>query len=216
MRRSDFGVRLRERIRLVPPLPSVAAYKPTRHRTLPDFHPTPSAPPGRSARRRSREYGRPAGSAIACRSSSTPTPRSLKLTFRNRGKLGVHFQARSLTVAGAPFSYTIGAGDELVVSLPNPGTYDLSLHGPNGFFRHFAGSAATALQRRGRRRPRARQAEARADRRGGPRRPAPRRSSSRSPTHTAATGRSGCTATRRSSSTPALRRLVRHRADDTE
>jgi hypothetical protein len=28
----------------------------------------------------------------------------------------------------------------------NPGTYDLSLHGPNGFFRHFAGSPATVLQ----------------------------------------------------------------------
>jgi phospholipase C len=55
-------------------------------------------------------------------------------------------QARSQTVAGAPYSYTIGAGDELAVALANPGIYDLSLHGPNGFFRHFAGSAATALR----------------------------------------------------------------------
>ena len=31
-------------------------------------------------------------------------------------------------------------------ALPNPGTYDLSLHGPNGFFRHFAGSPATELR----------------------------------------------------------------------
>jgi phospholipase C len=65
---------------------------------------------------------------------------------RNHGKLGVHLQARSLTVPGAPYSYTIGAGDDLDVSLPNPGTYDLSLHGPNGFFRHFAGSPATTLR----------------------------------------------------------------------
>jgi hypothetical protein len=49
-------------------------------------------------------------------------------------------------VAGAPYSYTIGAGDELAIALANPGTYDLSLHGPNGFFRHFAGSPATVLQ----------------------------------------------------------------------
>ena len=30
--------------------------------------------------------------------------------------------------------------------MPNPGTYDLSLHGPNGFFRHFAGSADTVVR----------------------------------------------------------------------
>ena len=30
--------------------------------------------------------------------------------------------------------------------LPNPGTYDLSLHGANGFFRHFAGSPETVLR----------------------------------------------------------------------
>ena len=57
----------------------------------------------------------------------------------NRGELGAHIQARSLTVPGGPYSYTIGAGDEITAALPNPGTYDLSLHGANGFFRHFAG-----------------------------------------------------------------------------
>jgi phospholipase C len=30
--------------------------------------------------------------------------------------------------------------------MPNPGTYDLSLHGPNGFFRHFTGSRSSTLQ----------------------------------------------------------------------
>src|SRR5262249_37092023 len=29
---------------------------------------------------------------------------------------------------------------------PNPGTYDLSVHGPHGFFRRFAGSPATAVR----------------------------------------------------------------------
>ncbi len=33
-----------------------------------------------------------------------------------------------------------------VFSTSRPGTYDLSLHGPNGFFRHFAGSPATELR----------------------------------------------------------------------
>ena len=71
---------------------------------------------------------------------------TLNLAVKNRGRLGVQLQARSLTVPGAPYSYTIGAGDKLAASLPNPGTYDLSLHGPNGFFRHFAGSPATVIR----------------------------------------------------------------------
>ena len=57
-------------------------------------------------------------------------PRKLNLAVENHGRLGVHLQARSLTVAGAPYSYTVGAGDELDLGAPNPGTYDLSLHGP--------------------------------------------------------------------------------------
>jgi phospholipase C len=73
------------------------------------------------------------------------SPQTLNLKLRNPGQLGVGLQARSLTVAGAPYTYTVGAGDELTPELPNPGTYDLSVHGPNGFFRHFAGSPATVL-----------------------------------------------------------------------
>jgi phospholipase C len=72
--------------------------------------------------------------------------RTLNLALANRGQLGAHVQARSLTVAGGPFSYTIGAGDAITTALPNPGTYDLSLHGANGFFRHFAGSPQTTLR----------------------------------------------------------------------
>jgi phospholipase C len=71
---------------------------------------------------------------------------TLKLAMKNRGKLGQGLQARSATVPGAPYSYTVGAGDTLVAELTNPGTYDLSLHGPHGFFRHFAGSPATQLR----------------------------------------------------------------------
>jgi phospholipase C len=73
-------------------------------------------------------------------------PGTLSLAVKNRGRLGVHLQARSLTIPGAPYSYTIGAGDDLSAALPNPGTYDLSLHGPNGFFRHFAGSPDTVVR----------------------------------------------------------------------
>jgi phospholipase C len=132
----------------VPRLPSVAAYKPTGTdpppgMEPPPFHPTPPAvgavPTQEPGVRPSRRLG------YRLHVGFDAGSRRLKLAFKNRGKLGVGIQVRSLTVAGAPYTYTIGAGDELTPSLPNPGTYDLSLHGPNGFFRHFAGSRKTVL-----------------------------------------------------------------------
>ncbi|MGZ4184804.1 MAG: phosphocholine-specific phospholipase C [Solirubrobacteraceae bacterium] len=126
----------------VPTLPSVEQYKPVKD-APPDFHPTPpvngSVPTQEPGTRPSCRLGYRIHVGLQA-------DHTLNLDLRNHGTLGAHLQARSLTVTGAPYSYTIGAGDRLAPSLPNPGTYDLSLHGPNGFFRHFAGSPATTLQ----------------------------------------------------------------------
>jgi phospholipase C len=129
----------------VPALPAVDAYEPDQ--TLQDpqsVNPPPppvgSVPTQERGVRRSRRLG------YRFDVGFDAAPDALRLSLQNHGRLGVHVQARSLTVAGAPYSYTIGAGDELTTSLPNPGTYDLSLHGPNGFFRHFAGSPDTRVR----------------------------------------------------------------------
>jgi phospholipase C len=129
----------------VPPLPPVDAYKPDQ--TLQDpqsVQPAPpvvgSVPTQQPGVRRSRRLGYRFDVGFDAGADR------LRLSGENHGRLGVHVQARSLTVAGAPYSYTIGSGDELTTSLPNPGTYDLSLHGPNGFFRHFAGSPETVVR----------------------------------------------------------------------
>ncbi len=127
----------------VPPLPSVAGFEPT-GTVPPDFHPTPpavgSVPTQEAGVRPSRRLGYRFHVGFRADRSR------LHVDFKNHGELGVGIQARSLTVAGAPYSYTVGAGDNLTAELPNPGTYDLSLHGPNGFFRHVAGSPETALR----------------------------------------------------------------------
>jgi phospholipase C len=127
----------------VPALPSVAGYKPTGTASA-SYHPTPpasgSVPIQEPGVRPSRRL------AYRFHVAFDAGAQNLNLGIANHGRLGVHLQARSLTVAGAPYSYTVGAGDELAVALANPGAYDLSLHGPNGFFRHFAGSPATVLQ----------------------------------------------------------------------
>jgi phospholipase C len=129
----------------VPPLPSVTSYKPNQNTPPPPaYHPVPpavgSVPTQEPGVRPSRRLGYRVDVAFDA------DPDKLNLAVENHGRLGVHLQARSLTVAGAPYSYTIGAGDELDAALANPGTYDLSLHGPNGFFRHFAGSPDTVVR----------------------------------------------------------------------
>jgi phospholipase C len=124
----------------VPTLPSVAAYKPT-GTTGPTYTPTPPAngmvPAQEPGVRPSRRLG------YRFHVAFSPTGGQLAVQIVNHGELGIGVQARSLTVPGAPFTYTVGAGDELAVTLPNPGNYDLSLHGPNGFFRHFTGQVTT-------------------------------------------------------------------------
>jgi phospholipase C len=77
----------------------------------------------------------------------------LRFDLTNRGTRGAHLQARSNNVKGAPFSYTIGAGKSLQPELAAAGPFDVSIHGPNGFFRRFAGNThEPLLEVRGRRR----------------------------------------------------------------
>src|SRR6185312_9391055 len=99
----------------VPRLPGVGAFKPKTEVVPADFVPTPpvhgSVPTQEPGVRPSRrlgyrvEVGFDAGS------------QRLRLKMRNHGSLGVGLQARSLTVRGAPFSYTIGAGNHIDASL---------------------------------------------------------------------------------------------------
>jgi phospholipase C len=126
----------------VPTLPSVAAYN--TGTVSPSFHPVPpatgSVPTQEPGVRPSRQLGYRFSVAFGA------DPQNLNIAVANPGALGVYLQARSLTVAGAPYTYTIGSGDELATTLANPGTYDLSLHGPNGFYRHYAGSPQTVIK----------------------------------------------------------------------
>ena len=73
--------------------------------------------------------------------AETARPDRIEVALRNEGRLGVHVQARLLAPQGEPHAYTVGAGDRLVASWPVQGAYDVHLHGPNGFFRRYAGTA---------------------------------------------------------------------------
>ena len=65
------------------------------------------------------------------------------IRFRNTGRQGTHFYVYSASHPGGPWRYTVEAGKELTESWAT-GTQgvDLSVYGPNGFFRRFGEPAA--------------------------------------------------------------------------
>jgi phospholipase C len=66
------------------------------------------------------------------------------IDFRNAGHAAAVFQARSADIAQLPRSYTVEPGKNLTDTWEFASGYDLSVHGPNGFFRGFkAGSPET-------------------------------------------------------------------------
>ena len=74
---------------------------------------------------------------------------SYAIGFENTGRQGAHFWVYSGDPAVAPRSYTVEAGKRLddiwAISTTQP--YQLSVYGPNGFFRRFSGTrAAIGLQ----------------------------------------------------------------------
>jgi phospholipase C len=132
-----------------PTLPSTAGYLPPDSSRHPDYVPVPPdiqhLPAQEAGVRPSRAlgYGLVVDLQVA--------PRSLTFTLANHGRLGAQVQVR--TSSRGPLSYTVGAGHTLTPTLKVGDTYNVSLHGPHGFFRRFAGrSSSPLLEVRARRR----------------------------------------------------------------
>jgi phospholipase C len=74
-----------------------------------------------------------------------PANGTFAINFINTGDVGAWFHVRTSngSVAGGstgPWGYTVEAGKSIADTwTPQGGAYDLSVHGPNGFFRRFAG-----------------------------------------------------------------------------
>jgi phospholipase C len=71
---------------------------------------------------------------------------SFRIQFRNSGEAGAVFQMRSGNAADVPRTYTLEPDKQLTdswsVASAAAATYDLSVHGPNGFFRGFKGAVS--------------------------------------------------------------------------
>ncbi|HWX91471.1 MAG TPA: phospholipase C, phosphocholine-specific [Terriglobales bacterium] len=124
------------------PLPSTAAYQPPNQDRYPDYMPTP---PANQALPEQEPGTRPARALpYELHVGGEVNASGIQLFFRNTGKAGAVFQVRSGDGQTGPWTYTVGAGDEASDSFGSSGAtaYDLSVFGPNGFLRTFAGGLA--------------------------------------------------------------------------
>jgi phospholipase C len=64
---------------------------------------------------------------------------SFSIDFRNSGEAGAVFHVRQAGSTDDPRSYTVEPGKHLTDTWDFASAYDLSVHGPNGFFRSFRG-----------------------------------------------------------------------------
>jgi phospholipase C len=72
---------------------------------------------------------------------------AFRILFTNSGSRAAVFQVRSVIQGAEPWTYTVGPNAELEDSWKfatnGAGTYDLSVYGPNGFFRAYKGQSGS-------------------------------------------------------------------------
>jgi phospholipase C len=128
-------------------LPSTDAYVPPDSDRHPDYKPTV---PTQQSLPRQEPGVRPARALpyeLQTTAAVDPAGGQVTLHFGNTGRAAAVFQVRSGTSAAGPWTYTVGAHDALAdtwsFAASHETAYDLSVYGPNGFFRAFKGSLAS-------------------------------------------------------------------------
>lgn len=122
----------------VPALPSTSGYQPPDKTRHPDYVPSPPAEQSVPRQEPGTRPARPLGYQVE--TDDRATPGTLSLQVRNTASRGVALQIRSTTDLTGPWSYTIGARQDLRIALhPLTSCYDYEAHGPNGFFRAWRG-----------------------------------------------------------------------------
>jgi phospholipase C len=124
-----------------PRLPGTDGYAPPDRDRHPDYVPTPPVTQRVPHQEPGWRPSRPLGYRVEV--TGAVEAGGLAVSIRNPGRLGVSLQARSAD-GSTPRTYTVGAKDSLHATLPAHGRYDISLHGPNGLFRRFAGDTGHA------------------------------------------------------------------------
>jgi phospholipase C len=118
-------------------LPPTTGYLPADHLRHDDYVPVPTNPP-----QPQQEQGNRPARAVPYQLEAVAKVGAGAVTihFSNAGKTAAVFQVRSGGGQDGPWTFTVGAGEQGTQSWPVAGPYDLSVYGPNGFFRAFRGT----------------------------------------------------------------------------
>ncbi|MEW1780330.1 phosphocholine-specific phospholipase C [Streptomyces sp. NPDC086777] len=128
-------------------LPSTDGYRPPDGNRHPDYVPTPPVNPALPKQERGSRPTRPLKYAPLVDGALDVAAGRFTLTFASGAQAGAAFLVTSNNRSDGPWSYTTEAG-KTVSDTWNPvysgGSYDLTVHGPNGFLRGFQGSGKVA------------------------------------------------------------------------
>ncbi len=128
-------------------LPDTDGYEPPDRERHPDYRPTPPADPGMPVQERGLRPARPLKYAPSVNGSADAVAGTYTLTFASGAKAGAAFHVTSGNRADGPWTYTTEAGKSIADtwnSAYSNGSYDLTVHGPNGFLRVFKGPNGSA------------------------------------------------------------------------
>ncbi|MFE2261558.1 phosphocholine-specific phospholipase C [Streptomyces griseosporeus] len=123
-------------------LPDTAGYEPPDRQRHPDYVPTPPAKGVLPRQERGQRPTRPLKYAPYTDGSVDAAAGKFTLTFASGAQAGAAFLVTSGNRTDGPWTYTTEAGKTLADtwnSVYSGGSYDLTVHGPNGFVRAFKG-----------------------------------------------------------------------------
>jgi phospholipase C len=127
-------------------LPNTDSYAPQDYIRHPDYSPMPPAHQALPQQERGLRFARALPYELDARGEPDVANGAFRIDFTNTGTAGACFHVRAANSSAAPWFYTVEAGKSLSdtwnVAGSNQRKYDLSVYGPNGFFRHFRGSAS--------------------------------------------------------------------------
>ncbi|MFJ2830418.1 phosphocholine-specific phospholipase C [Streptomyces sp. NPDC087263] len=128
-------------------LPDTDGYEPPDNDHHPDYVPTPPANPVLPKQEPGSRPARPLKYEPAVDGSADAAAGTYTLTFGSGAEAGAVFLVTSGNRTDGPWTYTTEAGkkvDDTWNSAYSNGSYDLTVHGPNGFLRTFRGPGRKA------------------------------------------------------------------------
>lgn len=127
-------------------LPDTSAYLPADHDRHDDYVPTPPTTLSVPAQEPGVRPARPVPYELQASGEADLSDGTVRIHFANTGTAAAVLQVRAGASADGPWTYTVGAGEHLAetwsFAADGETSYDLSVYGPNGFFRALKGSLA--------------------------------------------------------------------------